>query len=299
MRIISCFLGIWLLLAPPGWAQSRVGPRPLDQDQLARLKKLPLNEAARERLIIDLTVLLSCYPGDVTGLEVRPDGKIFLTMGHNKAVLPYDDGRSKSFEERLAHPDLEDMLAQTYTPGPPATMPQPNHDPGRFRVTAFFDAVYGSSAPEVQSHLAPVKVAGGQASFNSRNGAARALAQVGERLKELLQKRPELRAYVLPLGGTFASRHIAGTERKSPHAWGIAIDLNPKNGSYWRWGRGVTAAYLLSLQQTYPYALVRLFEECGFIWGGKWWHYDTLHFEYRPELLMKAELLKKAGLKEK
>jgi D-alanyl-D-alanine carboxypeptidase len=23
----------------------------------------------------------------------------------------------------------------------------------------------------------------------------------------------------------------------------------------------------------------------GFIWGGKWYHYDTMHFEYRPELM--------------
>ena len=23
----------------------------------------------------------------------------------------------------------------------------------------------------------------------------------------------------------------------------------------------------------------------GFIWGGKWYHYDTMHFEFRPELV--------------
>jgi len=298
MRIIFWFLGIWVLVAPPGYAQSPGGPKPLAPGQLAQINRLALDDAARERLIIDLTVLLSCYSEYVTGLEVRPDGKIFLTLGH-KVVLTYDDGRMKSFEERLANPDLEDMLAQTYTTGPPGAMPRPNHDPGRFRVTAFFDAVYGSSAQEVRSHLVPVKLAGVQASFNSRNGAARALAQVGERLKELLHKRPELMAYVLPLGGTFAPRPIAGTERKSPHAWGIAIDLNPKRCSYWRCSRGVTGACLLSLQLTYPFALVRLFEESGFIWGGKWWHYDTMHFEYRPELLMKAELLKKSTTKGK
>jgi hypothetical protein len=29
-----------------------------------------------------------------------------------------------------------------------------------------------------------------------------------------------------------------------------------------------------------------VFEKHGFIWGGKWYHYDTMHFEYRPELLL-------------
>ena len=35
-----------------------------------------------------------------------------------------------------------------------------------------------------------------------------------------------------------------------------------------------------------PHAVVEIFERHGFIWGGKWFHYDTMHFEYRPELLL-------------
>ena len=34
-----------------------------------------------------------------------------------------------------------------------------------------------------------------------------------------------------------------------------------------------------------PMEIVRIFEKHGFIWGGRWSHYDTMHFEYRPELL--------------
>jgi len=34
-----------------------------------------------------------------------------------------------------------------------------------------------------------------------------------------------------------------------------------------------------------PQQIVDIFERHGFIWGGKWYHYDTMHFEYRPELL--------------
>jgi hypothetical protein len=33
-----------------------------------------------------------------------------------------------------------------------------------------------------------------------------------------------------------------------------------------------------------PFEIVLIFERHGFIWGGKWYHYDTMHFEYRPEL---------------
>jgi len=31
--------------------------------------------------------------------------------------------------------------------------------------------------------------------------------------------------------------------------------------------------------------VIQAFERHGFIWGGRWYHYDTMHFEYRPELL--------------
>ncbi len=54
---------------------------------------------------------------------------------------------------------------------------------------------------------------------------------------------------------------------------------------YWRW-RGVRR-----YRNRVPIALVRLFESHGFIWGGRWYHYDTMHFEYRPELLV-ADCLK-------
>ena len=33
-----------------------------------------------------------------------------------------------------------------------------------------------------------------------------------------------------------------------------------------------------------PLALVTIFERHGWIWCGRWYHSDTMHFEYRPEL---------------
>jgi hypothetical protein len=34
-----------------------------------------------------------------------------------------------------------------------------------------------------------------------------------------------------------------------------------------------------------PPEIVAGFERHGFIWGGRWAHFDTMHFKYRPELL--------------
>jgi hypothetical protein len=38
-----------------------------------------------------------------------------------------------------------------------------------------------------------------------------------------------------------------------------------------------------------PWEIVEIFERHGFVWGGKWYHYDTMHFEYRPEIVLSAE----------
>jgi hypothetical protein len=32
--------------------------------------------------------------------------------------------------------------------------------------------------------------------------------------------------------------------------------------------------------------IVKIFEKYGFIWGGKWFVFDNMHFEYRPEILI-------------
>ena len=78
--------------------------------------------------------------------------------------------------------------------------------------------------------------------------------------------------------GTFVWRNIAGTDRLSNHSFGTAIDINTKYSDYWKWNNNVT--YINRI----PIEIAEVFEKYGFIWGGKWYHYDTMHFEFRPEL---------------
>jgi hypothetical protein len=69
------------------------------------------------------------------------------------------------------------------------------------------------------------------------------------------------------------------------HSFGIAIDIDADHSDYWRWnrpGRDGTYPY----RNRVPREVVDIFEKHGFIWGGAWYHYDTMHFEYRPELLV-------------
>lgn len=122
------------------------------------------------------------------------------------------------------------------------------------------------------------------------NGAAQALVAVGEELA----LNPALRRYAAKTAGTFNYRVIQGTNRLSAHAFGVAIDfaLPEKLGTYWQWQGcregGICAYPQILRRDAHLQEMVAIFEKHGFIWGGKWYHYDSVHFEYRPELLHPA-----------
>ena len=88
-------------------------------------------------------------------------------------------------------------------------------------------------------------------------------------------------------------RNIAETESRSFHAYGAAIDILPKStgglATYWQWTARTNPewwAVPYSGRLHPPPEVIRAFESFGFIWGGKWTVYDTMHFEYRPEILV-------------
>jgi len=258
------------------------------QPQNSLLNKLPDNLSNNESLLIDMTVLFAAYKDYIKDIDIVNEKKLFIVMRNNARIL-YDDGKEKTFEEKLDNPDLKDMLSQLYNLN--IDKFKKDYDPGRFRVNTFFSAIYGSTPEEVKKNLVPVKFCGTMVFFNSKNGGAEALEKVGLSLISLIKKKPELRKYIFPLGGTFSWRTIAKTQRMSPHSWGIATDLNPKYGAYWQWGSLNKEAYILRLRKEYPAEIVQIFYDHGFIWGGSWSHYDLMHFEYRPELVLKARIV--------
>ena len=218
------------------------------------------------------------------------------TCSHNSIVwrdgtkMLYDDGKSKSFDRLLNHADIEDMFHYSYPQGSSGysktKAPSKNFDPGRIRNEAFFRKMYGNSAAQVRKNLVRIpwlrRSTGGRyrVTVTRINGVDRALAAVSDDLDRLIARKPSMKKYLVPLGGTFTWRHIAGTQRLSVHSFGAAIDINVKHSSYWRWSKGH-----YRYRNEIPLEIVRIFERHGFIWGGKWYHYDTMHFEYRPELL--------------
>jgi hypothetical protein len=225
--------------------------------------------------------LLRAYPEQLQGVEgTGADAALIWKDGTRMSLGP---GAEKPLDAWLAHPDLSDILRFPYPAGEVTTPPPQGHDPGRARPTAFFQKMYGDcSKAEVIAQLVDVvwlPTKSGQKLKATRiNGVASRLQAISDALDKLPQR---FDVYLIPSAGTYACRPIAGTSNPSAHGFGIAIDVSTTHAHYWRWSRAGAAGY----HNNIPTEIVQIFEAHGFIWGGKWWHYDTMHFEYRPELL--------------
>lgn len=225
--------------------------------------------------------LISGYPGIVKSVE---GNAVVFADG---TTLPLDDGSGeKTFGDWLAKPDIKDMFRLAYPAGAAASAPARDFDPGRARNAAFFTKVYGDCRKGgVASKLVVVrwlpKKYGRAIKVTPINGVADKLRAVSAELDAL---PAQFDRFLFPIGGTYVCRTIAGTDALSAHGYGIAIDIAVKPSHYWRWPK-VPADGNVVYRNAIPMEIVSIFEKHGFIWGGRWYHHDTMHFEYRPELL--------------
>jgi hypothetical protein len=225
-----------------------------------------------------LDALVRAYPEQLAGYDST------YLIWRDGTRMPLSGGQpNKSFEEMLRHGSILDQIRLAYPAGVSAAALVPQGDPGRTRNRAFFDKMYGDCwRGEVTPHLVPVdwlpRSWGRTVRITSVNGVAASLAAVSAELDTL---RASIRRYVFPPSGTYNCRTVADTGEPSMHSWGAAIDINAAYSDYWLWPRDTSRNAL-------PTEIIEIFERHGFIWGGKWSHYDTMHFEYRPELLLNA-----------
>jgi len=220
--------------------------------------------------------LLRHYTSTIKAID---NNTIYFINGKH---MVYDDFNTKTAQELLDRPDVQDQFHYSYNKTFNTTA---NTDAGRIRSDAFFKAVYGANAQEVSRNLTEVvwcpKLVNTKLRFSRINGANKAL----ERVSQELDQHPEWKKYLTNIGGTFNWRVVNGTKRLSSHSFGITIDLNTRYSHYWQWDCKCTDENTIpQYHNNIPQGIVEIFEKHGFIWGGKWKHYDTMHFEYRPEL---------------
>lgn len=233
----------------------------------------------------DLLCLMMAYPEYINNIEKGKDDKVYVVMKSGKHIL-YDDKRQKGFNEKLNNADLQDMLEQIYPLSNNGKLMPENFDPGRIRTYPLFKEVYGNSKQQVEKNLASVRAGYGYSSFNRNNKAAEALQLAMKEIISITQRSNGIYNYVFPTMGTFNYRLISGTNQLSVHSFGIAIDFSTSKWDYWKWANREQGQKRLDC---YPKEIVEIMEKHNFIWGGKWGHFDIMHYEYRPELILKAK----------
>ncbi len=225
-----------------------------------------------------LARLVASYPDHLRAVE--GDDLFWLdgTRMPTGAGLP-----DRAFDAMLRDATIAEQLRQRYVPGPLFHTPPRDHSPGRLRNAAFFRRMYGDCrdprSPPPLTRIAWMPHTRPQPITVTRvNDVASRLARVIEALEALPD---QVKAYLTPSAGAYSCRDVPDSGQPSMHAAGVAVDIATRGSDYWAWSR---ARGEPRHRNRIPPEIVAAFETEKFIWGGKRYHYDTMHFEYRPEL---------------
>jgi len=228
----------------------------------------------------DLDALVAAYSDVLVGHDAS---NIYWKDG---TVMPVGNAEPlKSFQQRIVNASILDQFYQKYPVGKAIAPPSNDFDPGRFRNEAFFQKLYGDCRTGAVSRnlkSVPWFPNGQSVKITALHGIADHLAKVSAEIEKLPER---IRRAAYPIAGVLSCRPVADTGKMSMHAYGAAIDLNLTYSDYWIW-QSKGGKQDIRYRNRMPPEIVDIFERHGFIWGGRWYHFDTMHFEYRPELLV-------------
>lgn len=250
--------------------------------------------SAYRHIVIVFGIFLAIAGGESVAMAAASAQPMATSIDAQCLAQAYGD--NEAARALFADPLVLESMAQPYPLEPHRPLLYEGQHPGRVRSYALLNALYGPTKAAVRLRLQSVTLLGHRVYLSP--AAAQAFHRVSNRLDFLLQQQPHLKSYIFPVGG-FAWRNIAGEDRLSPHSFGIAVDINPAKGHYWRWtAPQKRATEGPAVRAAYPHEIVAAFEAEGFIWGGKWYEYDLMHFEYRPEIICKARILREEKIVE-
>jgi flavodoxin len=282
----------------------------------AALTELGLRRAAGGDHAEDMVKLFAAAYGGRLGPAVFQDGDWTLEM--DGVIWYYARGRFLPQEDVGRAEDFRPQFLYRYSPEPPARADEASPwqdaanrifsrrqssgfysvyrmsvNPGAVR-SPFFETLWQArTREEAFSHQQWINFLG--RSVQIHRDIIEPLGRVEARIQELAKNDPEIRGWLNNLASItgWNWRNVAGSENRSYHSYGAAVDLLMKAQAgmetYWQWtaAKGIDwRSVPAEKRQNPPAAAIRAFEEQGFIWGGRWPRYDTMHFEYHPELLI-------------
>jgi hypothetical protein len=289
---IAVFLALLLVVSAPG-------------SPLASLVRSPASRPSGPVLAgeKEVAALAESWPGRIAEAAVR-DGEWMLRV--DETWFAWANGRLLPEAERGRREEFVSLSFYRYPLKLPPLAPVDEETAARLRERVREnernpprrnDAFLGlllraASRAETEARIVRMEVAGYTVSVHEE--VAGPLALVSDELRALKAVDPQVRAFLRGLGemNGYNYRFVDGTRTRSYHSYGLAVDLIPRSYGgrhpYWRWAmRKERDWWAVPYERRWmvPAPVVEAFERHGFVWGGKWLFFDTMHFEYRPEVL--------------
>jgi len=158
----------------------------------------------------------------------------------------------------------------------------------------FLDVLWkASTIKETEKQIVDITFLGKNTSIHK--GIQPKLAIIEKQIQEAAKTDDTIKTWIenLSPAGGYYYRAIANSKSRSYHSYGLAIDLLPEKlddkQTYWLWASKERDDWWnVPYSERYhpPKKVIEIFESYGFVWGGKWVMFDTMHFEYRPEVLI-------------
>ncbi len=261
-----------------------------------------------ESPLIILDAILQAYPDRVKSLELR-NGDWSLLIGGEPFY--WAGGRLLPEGELVK---IDDYSPYRFKPNPGALPPVRDLDSDEikklssiieqreshqdYRFSGFLTALWGmENFLSAENTVIRIKFLGRKIRIHPLINDA--LKRVEEEILKKAESDKDTEQWLSDLSdsGAYVWRDIAGSGNRSLHSYGIAIDLIPEDyqgkQAYWRWASDYYDDWwTIPYEDRYqvPEAVVNAFEDNGFVWGGKWFLFDQIHFEYRPELIILGRL---------
>lgn len=229
-----------------------------------------------------------------------------VTYGEEDAVfylgtspIHFRDGRMLA-DGRLEGRDQCQPIFYAYPLGPMVKLPPPPPEELPTYCSDLLESLWGSTELEIREHGRSITFLDHRMFVNEL--LVDALTAVEREILAAAKSDSTVATWVddITVTYSFMRREIAGSSTQSYHGWGMAVDLVPSSYDgrqvYWRWSRAFDREgwYRIPIEGRWspPDSVIRAFERHGFVWGGKWTHFDGIHFEYRPEILAYNGLLR-------
>jgi hypothetical protein len=244
-----------------------------------------------------VVAFLQAYGPLLDGVIFQGNDAVF-TLGEH--AIHFQDGRMLG-EGHLGEADQYEPFFYRYSLNPLKAPPPLEDTPGQ--STDVLEVLFGRTEAEIRLNCESVTFLKRRLFVNTV--VMEPLRAVEGEILAAAKRDPEVARWIesLEIAFSFMDKGIAGSSSRSYHSWGLAVDLVPDSYHgkqvYWRWSRVYNregwGKIPLAERWHPPQAVVEAFERHGFVWGGKWAHFDTIHFEYRPEILSYNRMLAADG----